>query len=172
MRKYLDVCIEVITAITMSVMIGTVVLQVFSRYVVGSPLGWTEEISSFALVWSSFLGSYLGFRRSVHLRIEIVYLLLPAAGKRMSLLVGNFVLIAVALLMIGKGVPYALQFMYIQSPVLQLPMGLSYAIVPLTGALFLVHLVPETYALCMHPETIIKSQLVSTAQTLAEAKIE
>ena len=172
MRKPLDLIIEALTAITMSLMIGTVVLQVFCRYALGSPLGWTEEISSFALVWSSFLGSYLGFRRSVHLRIEIVYLLLPAGGKRWSLLIGNVVLIAVSVLLIVKGIPYALQFMYVLSPVLQLPMGLSYGIVPLTGALFLVHLLPETYALCVQPELIIESQLVSTAQNLADAKIE
>ena len=172
MYKYLDMCMEAIAAIMMSVMICAVSLQVFCRYVLKSPLGWTEEISSFALVWSSLLGSYLGFRRSVHLRIEIVYMLLPTLGKRLSLLLGNLALIGVAVLMIGKGIPYALQFMYVLSPNLQLPMGLSYLVVPLTGTLFLVHLVPETYLLCVRPEVIMESQLVAAAQGLADAKIE
>jgi TRAP-type C4-dicarboxylate transport system permease small subunit len=168
MRKYIDILVEMLIAALISMMIVVVVLQVFCRYVLNSPLGWTEEIAGFTLVWTSFLGSYIAFRRGNHLRIELVYLLIPNSGKRTLLILGNLIISGFSLFLIFKGIPFARQFMYLLSPNLQLSMGISYMVVPITGILFLIHLLPEIYQLVAHPSEDIL--LKGTSKEAEEAR--
>jgi TRAP-type C4-dicarboxylate transport system permease small subunit len=153
MRKYVDWFVEAFLAALMAVMITVVALQVFFRYVVGSPLGWTEEIGNFTLVWTSFLGSYIAFRRGNHLRIELLYLILPNVGRRTLLIIGDLALAGFSGFLVFEGIPFAKKFMYLLSPNLQFPMGISYLVVPVTGILFLTHLLPEVYQILFHPDS-------------------
>jgi TRAP-type C4-dicarboxylate transport system permease small subunit len=153
MRKYVDWFVEAFVAALMAVMITVVALQVFFRYVIGSPLGWTEEIGNFTLVWSSFLGSYIAFRRGNHLRIELLYLILPNVGRRTLLIIGNLALSGLSVFFVFKGIPFAQKFMYLLSPNLQFPMGISYLVVPITGVLFLINLLPEVYQLLFRADS-------------------
>ena len=46
--------------VAMVVLIG---IQVFARYVLRDPPGWTEEGARYAMVWAGLLGATLAFRR-------------------------------------------------------------------------------------------------------------
>lgn len=52
-------------------------LQVFFRYVLNSPLAWTEELARITLVWLVFWGSAIAVRRKKHLSISFFVDLLP-----------------------------------------------------------------------------------------------
>ena len=52
-------------------------LQVFFRYVLNSPLAWTEELSRIILVWLVFWGSAIAVRRMKHLKISFLVDRLP-----------------------------------------------------------------------------------------------
>ena len=153
MRKYLNWFVEAFLAALMAVMITVVLLQIFFRYLIGSPLGWTEEIGNFAMIWGSFLGSYVAFRRGNHLRIELLYLILPNVGRRICLIIGDLALAGFSGFLVFKGIPFAKKFMYLLSPNLEFPMGISYLIVPITGILFLIHLLPEVYQLLFRADS-------------------
>ncbi len=49
-----------------------VVYQVFCRYVLNSPPGWTEEISLFTMVWLAFLVAPIGYRRNLFVNLDVI----------------------------------------------------------------------------------------------------
>ena len=53
-------------------MILVVASQVFFRYVLNHSLFWSEELARFQLVWLSFLGASVAYRRKVHPGIDVL----------------------------------------------------------------------------------------------------
>jgi len=53
-------------------MVIIVLLQVFTRYVLGSPLLWTEELSRVSLIWITFLSAVILFTQDKHIKIEVI----------------------------------------------------------------------------------------------------
>ncbi len=51
--------------------------QVTTRFLLSSPLGWTEEMSRFLLIYVGFLGATIAVRKNTHIYIELVYHFLP-----------------------------------------------------------------------------------------------
>jgi tripartite ATP-independent transporter DctM subunit len=59
-----------------------VFLQFFTRYVLNSSLGWTEEIARVLLVAASLMGSALSIRKNSHISVEFFYRYLSPRGGR------------------------------------------------------------------------------------------
>jgi len=69
-------------------MVGCVILQFFTRYVLNDSYAWTEEIAIYALVVVVFLGSSLCVRMSRHIQVDFLYRYLPhRAGRALSTIV-------------------------------------------------------------------------------------
>ena len=65
--------------------------QVFTRYVVDDPAGWTEEIARYFLVAVVFIGASMSVRKNNHIQVDFLYRLIPrAVGRVMSLAVDVF----------------------------------------------------------------------------------
>ena len=67
--------------LAISGMVALVALQVLLRYAFNTSLGWTDETSRLAFVWSIFLGIPLGIRRGSHIGIEFLTGRLPAVPQ-------------------------------------------------------------------------------------------
>lgn len=46
--------------------------QVIYRYVLKSPLAWSEELARYLFVWVSFIGSFVAARRNQHIGVELL----------------------------------------------------------------------------------------------------
>lgn len=57
---------ELITAILLGVMIGSVGLSVFCRYILQMPPSWTEEVVLLCMVWTCFLGARIVTKPKEH----------------------------------------------------------------------------------------------------------
>ena len=64
----------------LGVIVGVTVLQVFLRFVLDSPLSWSEEVALLALIWFGFLAVAVGVRRHEHLAITALRDRLPPRG--------------------------------------------------------------------------------------------
>jgi TRAP-type C4-dicarboxylate transport system permease small subunit len=58
-----------------------VFLQFFTRYVLNSSLGWTEEIARYLLIVVTFLGSAMAVRKHSHIAVEFCYRYFGPAGR-------------------------------------------------------------------------------------------
>lgn len=56
--------------------------QFFTRYVLNSPIGWTEEVARFLLVVVCYAGSLVAVRKGTHIRLELLEKLLPEKCER------------------------------------------------------------------------------------------
>ena len=51
--------------------------QVFTRYVMNDPAGWTEEIARYFLVAIVFIGAAMSVRKNNHIQVDYFYRLIP-----------------------------------------------------------------------------------------------
>lgn len=56
--------------------------QVFTRYVMNDPAGWTEEIARYFLVAVVFIGASMSVRKNNHIQVDYFYRLMPEAIGR------------------------------------------------------------------------------------------
>ena len=56
--------------------------QVFTRYVMNNPAGWTEEIARYFLVAVVFIGASMSVRKNNHIHVDYFYRLMPRAMGR------------------------------------------------------------------------------------------
>ena len=80
-------------------MLSAVAVQVFSRYVLNTPIPKLFELSIYSFIWTIYLGAALAKRYNQHIRFDIFYRRLPARGQ---LLIDIFFEIVDRLRIIGK----------------------------------------------------------------------
>ena len=52
--------------------------QVFTRYAMNDPAGWTEEIARYMLVAVVFIGAAMSVRKNNHIQVDVFYRFMPA----------------------------------------------------------------------------------------------
>jgi TRAP-type C4-dicarboxylate transport system permease small subunit len=119
----------------------TVVLQVFFRYVLEYSLPWTEEVGVYLFVWSSFMAASVLVGMNDHFSISLVTHWLDRRRRWMLNMVITVLCLFFCFIMAWKGTAWSWRMLATSSPVLQLPQGAVYAIVPLSGLYMAVHLV-------------------------------
>ena len=60
---------------------AVVFLQFYTRYVLNSSLGWTEEIARYLLILVTFVGSVTAMRKGSHIAVEALLVFLPPGAK-------------------------------------------------------------------------------------------
>jgi len=122
-----------------ALMIAIVAAQVFFRYVLNHSLFWSEELARYILVWLTFLGATVAYRRGVHPRIDLFVHRLGPRGAR-AMRIGAHL---VAMAFLGMLVIYGAQFAYFVrlqiSPALQIPKWTVMLVLPISGMIILLH---------------------------------
>jgi TRAP-type C4-dicarboxylate transport system permease small subunit len=116
-----------------------VAAQVFSRYVLNHSLFWSEELARFLLIWLTFLGATAAYRRRVHPGIDLFTRHLPPVSARWLAAAIHLCSLLFFLLLIVYGTRFA-WFVRLQvTPALQVPKWIVFAVVPLSGWIFVLH---------------------------------
>ncbi len=89
--------VEFIAAAMLAAMFLTFLIQIFSRYVLLQPFGWTLELCLILWVWIVFFGCAFMVRERDHVTFDIFYL---AAPRRIRQILA---LMAAAAIIIGMG---------------------------------------------------------------------
>lgn len=88
---------EALSALMMTALFATFLLQIFSRYVMDEPFGWTLELCLILWVWIVFFGAAFILRSEDHITFDLLYLAVPPGPRRVMALV-SAVAVAGALL--------------------------------------------------------------------------
>jgi TRAP-type C4-dicarboxylate transport system permease small subunit len=75
--EYLEEFLMVVFLIAMTLIMG---IQVFSRYVLGVSLSWSEEITRYLFIWSAFLSVSLCTRKCISIKIDQFIKMFPHRG--------------------------------------------------------------------------------------------
>ena len=85
----------------MAVMVVTLAIQVFFRFVVRDPPPWTEELARYVFVWITFVGAAVAYRRGTHIVVDTILHLLPARVRAvLAWVVDGLVFVALAMLLV------------------------------------------------------------------------
>lgn len=117
------------------------VLQVTFRYVLNSPLTWTEELARYLFIWACFLGAPVATRRGSHVTIAFVAGRLPRGPAR-AVAVGVQVLSLVFFIQLAiQGAILAVRSHTVEAITLPIPWSLIYLAVPLSAVMMVLQTV-------------------------------
>lgn len=138
MRILMDRFINGILALIMGGMTALVFVSVVLRYILNSPVTWSEELASLLFAWLTFVGAYVGFRTHSHIRIDTMTMLLPAglrSGIRRIVDAGVLMILGI---FIWQGFSLATTTWSLEFPAMEISRGYLYLSLPLGACLMLV----------------------------------
>jgi len=130
--------LEKLLMLMMLAIVVTVSWQVFSRFILGSPSSYTEELSRYLLIWIGVLGAAYAYKTKAHLGLDLFVEKLPAELKHYALvLIEILVLLFATLVMVYGGLSLMILTLELKqtSAALGLQMGWVYSVIPLSGML-------------------------------------
>lgn len=133
LNENLEETLMVLFLAAMTVIMG---IQVFSRYVLGASLSWSEELTRYIFIWAGFLSVSYCTKKCISIKIEQFVALFPKRGKALFKVVNHTLELVLFLYLI----PFAWQYLMSAvasgqtSPALGLPMCYVQA-APLAGFL-------------------------------------
>ncbi|UOQ45573.1 TRAP transporter small permease [Halobacillus salinarum] len=140
MKLVLDRTVLGITSVFTVILFLGAIWQVASRYLFNAPSTFTGELLRFLLVWTAILGAAYAFGSNQHL--AITFLKNKFKGKsRLSVRIINdlFILAFAVLVMVKGGMEVVQTTMSQTTPILNMPMGLVYAILPISGVIIIIY---------------------------------
>ncbi|WP_052466192.1 TRAP transporter small permease [Mobilicoccus massiliensis] len=128
-----------IGALLLAVMTVLVIYQVVTRYVLGSPADFTEELVKYLLIWTGFIGGAYAFTTRRHMALTLVRDRLPAPLRTAAIVLVDVLVLVFALFVMAVGGAWlASSAMPDLSALLGISRGLVYAVAPVCGALIVL----------------------------------
>ena len=141
MKKLAHNLVEAMSAAMVVALAVIVFVQVFNRFVLKTPLAWSEDLAMLLFQWVVFLGAALGVKRMRHFGIELVVRMLPARVQHWVELLTPLVMAIVALVMITQGwIILTFNRTRIYST-MDLSYTWAFLPIPLSGVLILLYLI-------------------------------
>jgi C4-dicarboxylate transporter DctQ subunit len=112
----------------LSVMFATFIIQIFSRYVLNNPVGWSEEVIITAWLWTVLWGAAFVVSEAEEIRFDIIYSTLSERVRRILTVITGIVLVALYGISLPASYSYV-SFMKVErSAYLHVPINLMYSI--------------------------------------------
>ena len=153
--RWLTACENALAALGTGILVFitlAVCAEVLLRYGFNSPIAWVVEISEYALLWMTFLGSSWVLRNGGHVRVDILLQFLPHPALRFCGLLSSAsgVLTSLVLIVFGTNVTWtAIARGSFRPTGIDLPTWIVVVVIPVGGLLLLfrfLSLFAEYYA--------------------------
>ncbi len=138
LRSNVDKILSLVLVVLMAVMVINVLWQVASRYLLGAPSLFTDELANFLLIWVGLLGAAYAAGQRAHLAIDILPNKISGKNKvYLNLLISALTItFAVAVMVFGG---FRLVYLTLSleqlSATLRVPLGYVYIVIPISGLL-------------------------------------
>lgn len=122
----------------MGLLVLDVLWQVFTRFVLGDPSSFTDELARYLLIWVALIGGAYTAGQRMHLAIDLLPTHLHGRARHAVgiAIEGAVLLFAVGVMVVGGARLVGLTLLLGQtSAALQIPLGYVYMALPLSGAL-------------------------------------
>jgi TRAP-type C4-dicarboxylate transport system permease small subunit len=92
--RRLERAAELVSAALFLALFAVFCIQVFMRYVVGKPVGWTLEMTLILFIWITFWNAALLLRERDHVAFDLLYVESPPGVRRILALLGTAAVVA------------------------------------------------------------------------------
>lgn len=133
------------------IMVIVIAAQVFTRYVLGDALYWSEELGKFIFVWISWLGVSAGMKEKEHIQVRLVHDALQKKGlvktrETLELLLNICWFITSAIVTYyGVGIVGMQMDTGVYGASTGIPMWIPYLCVPISGFIICLRLIGDMY---------------------------
>ena len=146
MRKRIDNILSKLLVIIMGAMVINVLWQVFTRFVMGTPSSFTDELARYLMIWLGILGAAYVSGKNMHVAIDVLPKRFSPATQKIlkNTVAGIIVAFAFFAFVIG-----GFRLVYItfvldqQSAALQIPLAAVYLCLPVSGLLIIYYKVSD-----------------------------
>lgn len=133
-----DSVLKNVVFIAISGMIIVTTLQIVCRIFFDS-LTWSEEVARYLLVWATFLGATLAYKRGLHISITFLVELFPKTIRKVILIIGNSLSMVFFATISIFGIKYINMQIYQVSAALRMPMKYVYVVMVVAFIVFFIH---------------------------------
>ncbi|OYD07159.1 TRAP transporter small permease [Paludifilum halophilum] len=139
-RKILDRFLLSVSSVLIIFLLLGALWQVFTRYVLQNPSVVTEEVLRFSLIWIAMLGASYAFGTDQHLALTFLRDRFKGRSYRRLRIFNDLIVLifSLSVLVIG-GSMMVRSTMTETSPILGVPMGWIYLILPFSGVVIILY---------------------------------
>ncbi len=112
---------EPLVAVLVLVEVGILASGVFTRYVLRSPLVWTDELATTLLLWLAMLGAVAAYRRNQHIRLTAIPRRVSPKTAEVLEAISSVVVAAFVIILMPASIAYFNQEQTDMSPALNMP---------------------------------------------------
>ncbi|GAE29470.1 TRAP transporter small permease [Halalkalibacter hemicellulosilyticus] len=170
-KNILNKGIMIFASILTVILVCGALWQVFSRYVLNDPSVFTEELLRFLLIWVAFLGTTYAFGSNEHLAITFVKNKLRGKKKKsLQIFIDASIVFFAALILVKGGYSITISTLNQSSPILQIPMGYIYAILPVSGVLIIFYQIINVFERREEESSIEQAVIAPSSSNLENKK--
>ena len=139
-RDYLNRGLYVLAGGSFVLMTLLTCWQVFTRYILGRPSSWSEELVSYLFAWMALFGASLVVGERGHMNIPLlVEKSTPNVRKGLSILAEMIAALFAGIILVFGGIQITDLAMAQMTSALGVPVGVFYIVLPLSGILNIVY---------------------------------
>lgn len=146
LREKIDKIVGNALVIIMAIMVINVLWQVISRYIVGIPSSYTDELARYLMIWIGVLGAAYISGKNMHVAIDLVQSKASEPNrKKLKSAVYLIVIVFVfaAFVIGGIRLVYVTYILDQYSPALQIPLAVVYVVLPISGILIIYYKISD-----------------------------
>ncbi len=138
MQTWIDRLVGWALAVCLGAMTCLVFVNVLCRFILNTPLVWSDELASLLFAWLTFVGAYVGSRSRSHIAIDTLVIFLPQTVRRgLARIVDAGVLLLLANF-VWQGFRLTVTTWSLEYPAMEISRGYLYLSLPLGACLMLV----------------------------------
>ncbi|WP_033542530.1 TRAP transporter small permease [Planococcus sp. CAU13] len=135
----INIIVKIALTVALIAMTITMVMQVFSRFVLDLPLHWSEELTRYLGIYAVFFGAALAIRYNELIAVEILPDLLKPTAKKVLKVIGLIISIIFFVILLVYGWNLMNLVSAQTSPAMQISMSIPYFSIPLGAFLLIIN---------------------------------
>ncbi|WP_066461380.1 TRAP transporter small permease [Sanguibacter suarezii] len=156
-KKGLDSALSWFCVVLFAVLVVDVSWQVFTRQVLNSPSGWSEELAKYVFIWLGLFGSALVFGERGHIYVDFAVKKLPAKVQYVVGLLMQVAILAFATLVLIYGGWQVTELAWDQKLAgLPIAVGPLYLALPISGVLIVFYTVYHLVGILRRTESAVE----------------
>jgi len=114
-------------------------VQVVFRYGFNHSLYWSEEVGRYTLIWITFIGASVGFKKKAHMGVDFLFMAFGKNTQAILTVISDISIFILAVILAVYGIKLASFVRFQTSAALLLPMAVPYSAIWIGGILTAVH---------------------------------
>ncbi|MCS7232510.1 MAG: TRAP transporter small permease [Synergistetes bacterium] len=115
-------------------------LAVIFRFILHSPLTWSEEAARYMMVWVTYLGAGIAVKKGRHIGVTMFISKVPLSLRKSLIIFSEIIVIVFLFLLVYQGINLLLTLKDQISPAMGLPMVIPYFAIPFGCFYMFLHL--------------------------------